>query len=597
MNDTLSRALQLHQQGQLEESRHAYESFLDSDPDNADASHLLGLVMLQQGDAESARERVSRAVKLRPEDPVIRNNFGEVLRAMGRNEEAAEQYQKALELRADYPEPHNNLAVIMTAQGSFDEARRHCERALALRPGYADAWYNLGLAWQNEGNWNEANRCYERCIDFGGAFADVFNNLALCRQLDNDWAAARGFYRRALELDPEFLPALNNLAELCEKSGELEEAASFNQRALNTAPEDPHALLVSARLLLRKDDVTGAVRRVREITARDISAELEQPVQFELGQLLDLAGDYDGAFAALSRANELQSNDLRYRNVEAQRFLDRIKRDREASRKLAWNTGPTAPNAPVFLVGFPRSGTTLLDQILDNHPALQVMEERPCLEQIEQTLESGPAPYPPSLNHLSPDRQRELRLLYFKKAGTFLQRREDSTLVDKYPLNIVRLPLIHRLFPGAKIILSLRHPCDVVLSGFMQQFTPNDAMASLNSLESGARAYAAVMDLWEAVSLQLQPSVHTVRYEDLVGEFDETVAACLDFLGLEWNDSVRNFAEHASGRERIGTPSYRQVSRPLYASAVGRWENYRRFFREALETLEPWIERYGYSTG
>jgi len=609
MNETLSRALQLHQAGELEEARHAYESLLDSDPQNADASHLLGLVMFQQGDTESARERVSTAIALRPDDPVIRNNFGEVLRAMGRDDEAAEQYHKALELHADYPEPHNNLAVIMTARGGFGEARQLCERAIALRPDYADAWYNLGLVWQNEGNWPEAASCYERCIDLGGAFPDVFNNLALCRQQDNDWDAARGFYRRALELNPAFSPALNNLAELCEKSGELEEAASLNQHALTAAPDDPHALLVAARLLARKDDLPEAVRRLREIATAGIPTGLEQAVQFELGQMLDRAGDYEDAFAAFSRANELQSGDSRYPDVRPERFLDGLTSCREVIDKLQWRGGELVPEAPVFLVGFPRSGTTLLDQILDSHPRLQVMEERPCLESVQEALESGPQPDPraesrPETGHwllglsdLSRSRQRELRHLYFEQAGRFLQLEKGSTLVDKYPLNITRLALIQRLFPGAKIILSLRHPCDVVLSCFMQQFTPNDAMANLNSLESAAVAYGLVMDLWESSRDHLNPDVHTVRYEDLVSDFDGTVSACLAFLGLEWADSVRGFSEHARGRDRISTPSYRQVSRPLYSSAVGRWENYRGFFSGTLKTLEPWIERYAYSAG
>lgn len=596
MNEALSQALQLHQAGQLEEARRAYETLLGSDPENADVSHLLGLVMFQQGDPESACERISKAVMLRPDDPVIQNNFGEVLRAMGREEEAAKQYQRALELRADYPEPHNNLAVIMTAQGHLGEARRHCEQALALRPEYADAWYNLGLTWQSEGNWPRAAECYERCIDLGGAFPDVFNNLALCRQQGNDWDTAKAFYRRALELDPVFVPALNNLAELCEKTGDLEESASFNAHALNAAPEDPHAGLVASRLLLRKDDVEGAVARLRAIAAQEITPELEQGVQFELGQMLDRTGDWAGAVEALTRAHELQAVDPRYPDARPERFLDRIARYREAADQLVWKPRDPVRDAPVFLVGFPRSGTTLLDQVLDSHPALRVMEERPCLEAVQETLETVAGTFPLSLNGLSAEQQRDLRGHYFEQARHFAEPGDGVTLVDKYPLNILRVPLIQHLFPGAKIIVSLRHPCDVALSCFMQQFVPNDAMANLHSFESAARAYAAVMDLWESWRSRLDPEVHEVRYEDLVGNFEVTATTCLEFLGLEWTESVRDFAEHARGRERIGTPSYRQVTRPLYAGAVGRWKNYRPFFDDAQETLEPWIRRYGYST-
>lgn len=593
MNDALSRALQLHQEGQLEEARRAYETLLASDPDNADANHLLGLVLYQQGDPESAQEHVSKAVALRPDDAVMRNNFGEVLRALGRNEEAAEQFRRAVTLKPDYPEPHNNLAVLMAGTGHLRQARWHCEQALAMRPDYPDAWFNLGLAWQMEGGWSDAASCYERCIEHGGVSADLLNNLALSCQQQGYWKRARDHYRHALSLDDSLVSGLNNLAELCEKTGVLEEAAQLNARALAGDPDDPHALLVAARLRLRNDDAEGAVRLLRRAVGGNPSDNLAQSILFELGQLLDRRGDYPGAHEALARANRLQSADPRYPGVNPDRFHERVRSYRSVTPDL--KTGRPDRGAPVFMLGFPRSGTTLLDQILDAHPALQVMEERPCLETVQARLEKEIGPFPACLSNAGDSARTTQRAAYAECASGFLDRRGGARLVDKYPLNIIRTPLIQWLFPGAPVILSLRHPCDVVLSCFMQQFVPNDAMANFASIEDAARLYAEVMELWETNQDQLGLSVHTVRYEDLLADFDETVSHCLEFLGLEWTDGVRDFAEHARKRDRIVTPSYRQVTRSLYDSSLGRWRNYRDQFGGALQMLEPFVSRFGYS--
>jgi hypothetical protein len=189
-----------------------------------------------------------------------------------------------------------------------------------------------------------------------------------------------------------------------------------------------------------------------------------------------------------------------------------------------------------------------------------------------------------------------LRAEYFAVVNAALVRRPDTKLVDKFPLNIVWAHLIQRIFPHAKFILALRHPCDACLSCFMQNFGPNPAMQSFLSLSHTVQTYTAVMRLWREQTRLLPLQVHPIRYEDLVGDFQGQAGALLDFLGLGWDSRVEAFAAHALERGHIGTPSYHQVTRPLYRDALARWEGYAAQFSPFIGDLTPFIAAFGYES-
>ena len=249
------------------------------------------------------------------------------------------------------------------------------------------------------------------------------------------------------------------------------------------------------------------------------------------------------------------------------------------------------PELPVFLVGFPRSGTTLLTQVLDNHPRLQALEEKPAVDALVGAA-ARLADIASALE--SEDTLERLRSVYFAVVERSVKRAPGTWLVDKYPLNILRLPLIHRVFPDAKVLLALRHPCDVCLSCYMQSFKLNSAMASFLSLEQTARLYALAMRRWQWCAANLAMDVHVVRYESLVNDFEDQVQAMLGFLGLPWDDKVLEHVEGAKRRGRINTPSYHQVAQPIYRHAVYRWRHYAGHLQSILPTLRPFIQDFGY---
>jgi hypothetical protein len=190
-----------------------------------------------------------------------------------------------------------------------------------------------------------------------------------------------------------------------------------------------------------------------------------------------------------------------------------------------------------------------------------------------------------------------LRDIYRHEVACRLQTEADITLIDKLPLNIVNVPLLWRLFPQARFILAIRHPCDVCLSCLMQNFAANAAMASFFTLEYTVRAYTTVMGAWRHYANLLPLHYHQIRYEDLTANVAEETKRLLDFLGLPWDDAVLDHATHARRKGAINTPSYHQVTRPIYQDAKYRWLRYRRFMEPALPALQPFINDFGYGTG
>ena len=251
-----------------------------------------------------------------------------------------------------------------------------------------------------------------------------------------------------------------------------------------------------------------------------------------MAQLHDKLGNIDDAYGTFTTANQLHRDAAASWHIDPQTFLSHVTREEEILKTSPPEhhavEPPVNPPDPVFLMGFPRSGTTLLDQVLDSHPGAAVMEERPPLADVHSRLtelENDSGRYFVSLD----EEQRQVaRHYYFQRVGMFMEDFEDKIFIDKQPLGTAKIRIIKLFFPNAKILFSLRHPCDVVLSCFMQRFKITVAMANFYSLEDAAKTYATVMNLWLASQKGLGLPVHFVRYENLVTDFNAEVGQALE---------------------------------------------------------------------
>ncbi len=595
----LAEAVRRHRAGDLAEAEHLYRRILRTAPRNADALHLLGVVCHQRGDHRRARELIERAIAVRDDDASFHNNLGTVLLAVGAAAEAADRFRSAIALSPAYAEARNNLGNALQTLGEIEAAIDAYRAALAVRADYAEAHCNLGQALHALGDLEAAAGHYRRALELRADYVKARRRLGNAEGELGRPEAAEAAYRKALEADPADADTLAALAALWERASRLEDALGAAEAAIRHRPDCVRAIVVAARCERRLGRLEAAWARLEAAGGMAADDEMRAFALFERGTLADRQGDHAGAFRCFAEANRLVLEGGQGRRVDRTLFprqIEALARRFTPDWVRSW-TPPAAPAGaqPVFLIGFPRSGTTLLDQVLDVHPALAAIEEKPMLDVVKHHLEARSEGYPDALQALAADDIAALREIYFAEAARHLRGRTDRVIVDKMPLNTIDVGLIHRLFPDARILLALRHPCDVVLSGFMQAFKPNAAMVHFATLADTARLYAAVMGLWLRYAEVLPLSWLAVRYEDLIADFPAETARVLAFLGVPWDDAVLAYAEHARSRA-IATPSYHQVVQPIYARSVGRWRTYRQELEPVLPILAPFISAFGYST-
>ena len=585
--------------GRLERAETLVRQGLGKNPDHPDGIHMLGLIAYHRGDFEDAAGHIARAITVSGGTSAHYANLGLALRALERNDEALESYAKAVELDPANASALNDMGNLLADLGRPEDAVRAYRGAIEAEPTSALAHQNLGVALKGLGRPREAAGSHRKALDIQPRYADALDGLGAALSALGDMADAGDAFNDAIEAEPEHTGAMANLASLLEETNRLAEAAATAETCLAIDADHPFANLVAAKCERRQDRKHDAIGRLERIMDADLPDGLERDICFELVRLHDQEGAPDPAFAYCQRGNRLARAISLNDGADGGRYVAVVEKMAATFTKpwvRSWTESPPGEEpAPVFLIGFPRSGTTLLDQILDSHPGLATVEERPALDGLIDGLEARPGGFPASLATLSPEDLDGLRRTYYDDMELKGVHRPGQLLVDKFPLHTVYLGLIERLFPGAKIILALRHPCDVCLSCFMQNFEINDAMANFHSIETTAGLYAKVMGLWRQYERILEPDFHAVRYEDLIGDFEGQVRGVLGFLGLAWDDSVLAYAEHARDRGHINTPSYAQVTQPIYHRARFRWLRYADHLAPVMDTLAPFIEHFGYS--
>ncbi len=515
----------------------------------------------------------------------------------GRFEEACTLYQAVSRTDPSDVEVWAKLGATQYRLGRYPDAEASTRRALKLDPHLTFAQHTLALALQGQGKLDDAAALLERALTQQPNSAETITNLARLREQQGRTQEAFELYHRALDLQPDSAYIQAKRAELLEKAGQEEEAEAILARGLAREPGHPVLNLVAARVDRRAGRHAQAVTRLESILNLPAAQESRAEIHLLLGQLHDRLGNTDKALPHLIEGKRRVALATDPKGQSRSRFLDRIETARAwMSDNLA--TPPSAvtqDEAPIFLVGFPRSGTTLLEQILDSHPRLQTLEEKPMAEVLEQAFLNLTGGGPDALANLSEPQLTHLRQVYWTEAERLLDRQPGTLLVDKLPLNIVRVPLLWRVFPDARFILAIRHPCDVTLSCLMQNFGHNDAMAGLVSLDSIAQIYARVMGSWLDYAARLPLHWHQVRYEDLITNLEDEARSLLDFLGVGWDDAVLGHTRHARERALINTPSYHQVTQPIYQHARYRWKRYQSAFTPILPSLQPFIQQFGYS--
>lgn len=428
-------------------------------------------------------------------------------------------------------------------------------------------------------------------IDARYELGRVFTRL---RRVDD----AMNEYRNVLLRNPEHADAAANLAFLLERSSQLEEAMECADQALALRPRNFMANLSKATIERRQGKIEAALGRLRTLLQDDLVPLNRSIVLNQMGQCLEKNRAWENAFDCIRESNSILRNHHPHGNPlhSGSYGMETVRHIRQwlhSNPSGGWSVNPFGNDSdPVFLVGFPRSGTTLLEQALSAHADIEVMEEQEFLDDARRHwVDGGRLPGIPAMGHGDIDSARNS---YLHALSQLRQHKHKPVVVDKLPLNLVYLFLIHRLFPRSRIVLMLRDPRDVCLSCYFQAFELQGAMPYFLDLKDTVSYYDLVMSLATDTAREITNPMITVRYEDLVREFEPTMRRLMEFLGLTWDAEILNYRQKAQTRA-ISTPSYQQVIQPLYLGSIGRWHNYRQRVEPEFRSLGQWVAYFGYA--
>ena len=594
----------LHQ-GRPDAAEAAMRRLLERAPDFAPAMEVLGMALAGQARVQEARTWFSRAAALQPDSLSTWMNLGNACLESVDATAAGVAFERARALGADDVAWLLGYGLALLGQARFADANRYLGAALSREPDAIDVRLAYAQSLAELERFEELALCLE-AVHAGSLRLDERQALAwLLAQAGND-DGAQQLYRQVIAEAPESAESRVQFALLLERLNRVEEA----DQQLRAVPAEYARSsggmfeLAAARVLRRQHQQPLAILRLGDGLQRDLAPAMQAQLQFELARNHDQLRQAEPAMLALAAAHDAAGRAFQQRlsGAAAPPVLDWLQQRLLRPAPQAWaqaQADPALPRDPIFLVGFPRSGTTLLERILDAHTDLDVLDERPALEVAIAQLRASPGwqddDLGAALDALTPAAKAAAKQRYWDEVRRHLLPR--GRLVDKYPLTMTRLPYVARLFPQAQWLLLLRHPCDCVLSCHMQAFGSNGGAMAFTSLDASARTYVAIMEWWEQQRTLVPAHVHVLRYEDMVADLPGQLSALMAFLSQPMQEQQLAFAEHASTRSRrINTPSYSQVVQPLNAGAVGRWRSYRAHFSpQTLALLAPWVQRYGYT--
>ena len=578
--------LVLRARNRLDEAVGVFNDIIRRAPQMPEAHHNLSLCLRALERPDEARAHLEEAVRIKPDYREAHSELGRLAFAQRRFPDAIASFERACYLNPNDAEGWMRLAEVSWAEKKYDQVIRALERAVKLRPDWAEAHETLGRAHMEAGidgivlSNRKAEECFRKALQFKPDFVDAHVDLASSLRSQAKHSEALDSYRRALELSPSNTNAIGGAASMLERLGKFDEARKMLKPAIDQGVD----ALVLALPYAAISRYTGEKERAMALLEQLLSDEnrdrnLRRESHFMLGKLYDSDKNYDQAFRHYRAANELDEEvfDIEGNGRDFELLISHYAKEIHHRRPRASNRS----RLPVFIVGMPRSGTTLTEQILASHPMVYGAGELLKMDEIKVAIRGLTGEkWPQSVNRL--DRKMLDKLA--QEHLDWLGRRASgkSRVTDKMPHNFLALGLIDLLFPEARVIHCQRDPMDNCLSIYFQHFNGMHSYANnLEHLGIYYRQYERVMEHWRTV---LRVPILDMQYETMVADPEQSARKLVEFCGLDWDDRCLRFYE--TGRV-VSTPSYDQVRQPIYKKSVARWKRYEKY-------LEPLKRSLGY---
>ena len=570
---------------QLEVAMALFRQAAAVDPNSADAMAGLGAVLAVDGRRDEAVVCYEKALAIDANHAGARHALGATLHALGRTEEAIPLFERAIEIRPDYAEAHFGIANILQGVNRLPEDIVHFEKVIALQPRRVEAYNQLGNTLARLGRCEEAVPQFQNALAVNPDHVDAYVNLGHAYLALNRNEEAIAANRKVLDLDPTDVGALNTIGLASQALGRLDEAGAAYDQVLQVAPRQlPTHLNLAYLKKFTADD--PRLRRLEEI-AVDIAtlpAEDQISLHFALGKAYDDLDQHERAFGHLREGNAILRRRIGYDEKLMLGSFERIRANfnRDLMNQKSWG-GDDSP-VPVFVVGMPRSGTTLVEQILASHSQIFGAGETEAFARAVSPFrrpESAGGDYPEIIATMSQENLRELGSRYLSAVRSLAP--PVQRIVNKLPLNIMYLGLIHLALPNARIVHVRRDPLDTCFSCFARMFTSDQPFAyELGELGRYYRGYADLMAHWRAVLPQ--GVMIEVEYEKLVGDIEGQARAMIGHCNLEWEDACLSFY---TTERSVQTASAVQVRTPIYTTSIGRSRPYQKLLQPLVEALTP----------
>lgn len=527
----------------------------------------------RRGDLAKAEELLRRIVHRQPAAHAAWHSLGLIAHQCGRLDKATEWMSKAVSLDGKRAVYHRNLGELHRLRGQLDQAISLAERAVELAPDDADAHYNLGVALADSDRADDAKRAYQRAVEIDPNHNRAWNNLGACCQQAGDERAALAAYQRAIAIAPDHAEAQNNAGAILSERGELDQASTCFEAAIAARPDfaEAHHNLSTLKTYTSDDPHLATLEQLA-LSASTFAPDVQTRLMFALGKARDDAGYRCGAFAAFALGNRLHRQTIAHDEDHAERFTQAIIETFNPAFFRQHHAVGHADPTPVFILGMPRSGTTLVEQILSSHPAVHGAGELTDLHNCINVAAGnrGLSGVRDWIDEFSPDAWRKLGQAYVERLRKVTPGAARARITDKMPGNYHFIGWIRRALPEAKIIHVMRDPMDSCWSNYTRLFTQTMEFAyELEELGRHYNRYIRLMRHWRDVLPK--GAIHHIRYERLIADLEGESRRLLAFVGLDFDPACLAFHEN---KRQVRTASITQVRKPLYTSSIGRWRTY-----------------------
>ncbi len=577
----LQKAATYHQKGDLQQAAQIYQQLLEEEPEHANANHLLGLIAHQSGNHELAIQLILKAVNKNPSYLLYYDNLAIVLRATGNLEDAAICYQKIVQIQPDQAAAYQNLGNIRLQQGNLPAAIAAYQQTIRIAPDDACVHNSLGVAWLKQGNLIEAEESFCEAIRTKSDYTEACSNLGIALKDQGKLEEAEAALRQALDINPDDADSCYNLGNVLLSMGNLKEAENAYSQALQIRPDYTEAFR-SLSNLKRYSEIDDETLRVEALYhSPDISNEKQMHLGFALGKIYEDIEAHEKSFEYINQANQLFRSSYNYDIAEDKAFFDLVTNIFDKSFMHQHQGSGSNDKTPIFIVGMPRSGTTLVEQILASHPQVYGAGELLYLKQVILRACGGSPGYS-FLKNIEKLKQDDFANLGNEYVAEIRNHSASANYItDKLPHNFFYLGMIKIILPHAKIIHCQRDSLDNCLSIYKNYFSDCQRYAyDLVELGEYFRFYQKLMEHWHRVLPT--GSIYDIQYEAVVANQEQQTKALLRHCDLAWDERCLSF--HKTNRE-VKTASAAQVRQPVYQRSIHLWKRYEKHLEPLVKSL------------